>query len=591
MRALVDIETDGLSDATRIWCISVIDIDTEQEYFYGPDELDKFVGLSMGITHYVGHNFLTFDREKLDKFLNIQIPTAMIEDTLILSRLVCSGLMFKHSLEAWGEKLGYPKVVHEDWSQYSPEMKIRCVEDTRLNLLVYKYLKKELVKFSPKCQELEHQVQEILNEQKQNGFHLNIEEVYRLHLQCKDKADAIEAEIHTAFPPHLVLQDTYTPKYNKEGKMFKKSNEIIASYGAHARWLKDGTVELYTLAPFNLGSPKQIIERLDEAGWAPRVKTKAGNPQLCEENLDTLKPTAPPAARKLIEWWMLRNRCTVMEGWLDAYNPITGCIHGTVIGLGAITHRMAHYDPQMANIPAVRNPYGTELRSCLGIGTNPDYVQLGVDISGIQLCILAHYLNDPKYTEAIANGKSKLGTDVHSMNMRILQEVHPPVDRDAAKKFIYSMLFGAGGYKLGLDMGAGAKEGNRAKKLLFARIPAFKRVQKMCEVAVKRGYMIGIDGRRVPVKSEHYALSVYLQCGEAIVMKQALVFTRERAKHLDWKQMAVVHDEVQSRVRKEQAEELASIMINAIIDAGKLFQLRCPLNGNYSIGQNWSETH
>jgi DNA polymerase I-like protein with 3'-5' exonuclease and polymerase domains len=74
-------------------------------------------------------------------------------------------------------------------------------------------------------------------------------------------------------------------------------------------------------------------------------------------------------------------------------------------------------------------------------------------------------------------------------------------------------------------------------------------------------------------------------------MKQALVYIHERAKHLDWKQMAVVHDEIQARVKAEQAEELGQIMVSAIVDAGKLFQLRCPLSGSYKVGRNWADTH
>jgi DNA polymerase-1 len=585
-----DLESNGLDDATRIWCAVCIDIETEKEYVFRPDDMGDFEEFARNITHWCGHNFLSFDRTKLEQFTSIRIPVLSVEDTLILSRLCFIGTRNKHSLESWGEQLGYPKVAHEDWTQFSEEMLHRCIMDARLTLKLRKLLHKCLVNYSSKCVELEHQTQHILNQQKRNGFPLDIEKVHAIHKECKDKADAIEAEIHTAFPPQLVLKEVYTPRVNADGSISKQSTNKIANVDSH-RYLADGTVELYEEEVFNLGSPKQIIERLNDAGWKPRVKTKTGLPKLCEENLLTLSPTAPPAAHKLIEWWVLRNRCTVLEGWNDAYNPTTQSIHGTTIGIGAITHRMSHYNPQMANIPSIRSEYGEALRSCLYAGSDDKYTQLGTDISGIQLCILAHYLNDPSYTEAIANGKSKDGTDIHSINMRILQEIVPSVNRDAAKKFIYSMLLGAGGAKLGLDMGATTKQGNAAKEKLFECIPAFKSVQKMCEISANRGYMLGIDGRRVPVKSEHFALSVYLQCGEAVVMKQALVYIDERAKHLDWKQMAVVHDEVQSRCHKDQVEELAQIQIKAIVDAGLLFQLRCPLSGSYKVGRSWKDTH
>jgi DNA polymerase-1 len=589
MRCVVDIETDGLNPS-RIWCTSVINVDTEESWFFGPDELDKFAELAKGITQWIGHNFLTFDWPVIEKFTPVRIPFPSILDTLILSRLLFTGTVNKHSMEAWGERLATPKQEHEDWSQFSEEMKQRCVSDTWLNLKMYRMFQKCLVNYSPKCVELEHQVQHILNRQKANGFPLNVDSAYAILRECKEKAEAIESEIHLSFPPVPVLVDTYFPRYNKDGTMSKASEGKLSRFPVQKK-LKNGKYQLFKMQEFNLGSPKQIVERLNETGWKPTVKTEKGTPKICEENLKTIPDTAPASIRKLVDWWLLRNRCTIIEGWLDAYNPKTGCIHGTCIGIGAITHRMAHYDPQMANIPAIRSEYGEALRACLYAGDDPSYVQLGCDIDGIQLCILAHYLNDPKYTEAIASGVKEKGTDIHSVNRDILKEIVPHVDRDAAKKFIYSMLLGAGGYKLGLDMGVGAKEGQACKDRMFTRIPAFKRVQRMCETAAKRGYMLGIDGRRTPVKSEHFALSVYLQCGEAVVMKQALVYIHERAKHLDWKQMAVVHDEIQARVKAEQAEELGQIMVSAIVDAGKLFQLRCPLSGSYKVGRNWADTH
>jgi DNA polymerase-1 len=103
--------------------------------------------------------------------------------------------------------------------------------------------------------------------------------------------------------------------------------------------------------------------------------------------------------------------------------------------------------------------------------------------------------------------------------------------------------------------------------------------------------MIGLDGRRIEVKSEHYALSSYLQGGEAVIMKQALVFTHDRARHLDWHQLMVVHDEIQSEVLREQARELGELQVQTMVDAGLEFNLLCPVTGEYRIGSNWAETH
>ena len=74
-------------------------------------------------------------------------------------------------------------------------------------------------------------------------------------------------------------------------------------------------------------------------------------------------------------------------------------------------------------------------------------------------------------------------------------------------------------------------------------------------------------------------------------MKQALVLFRNYIKDLDAKIVANVHDEWQVEVIEEQAEEVGKRGIQAIIDAGVVLKLNCPLNGEYNVGNNWSETH
>jgi DNA polymerase-1 len=212
---------------------------------------------------------------------------------------------------------------------------------------------------------------------------------------------------------------------------------------------------------------------------------------------------------------------------------------------------------------------------------------VGADLSGIQLRVLAHYINDPQYTELVCS-KDK-GNDIHTFNRDIISTVHG-TDRDGAKTFIYAMLLGAQGPKLGSIIGGTDTEGYRAKDALFNRIPGFKRVQKMCAAAARRGYMIGLDGRRVPIRSQHTALACYLQNGESVIMKQALRFMRERI-HFPWHLLAVVHDEAQSETLKEHAKELGEIKVKCFEDSGKFFDLRCPVTGEFKIGSTWKDCH
>ena len=593
MEVCCDIETDSLSP-TVIWCIGAKDLATGKVYVWRTEEeiRNGFTFFARDVTKWIGHNFLSFDAPALRRLVGVVIPEHTISDTLILSRLRFTGLRHKHSLESWGETLGYPKGEFTDFAGgVSPEMVAYMMRDVELTEKLYHYLTEELKGFHPYCTQLEHKVQAILNQQKIDGFYLNAPKAWGIHAELTEKINTLEKEIQDDFPPITKLKEVYNPRRTKDGSLYTSSERKLEKFSTR-RLVANGSYELYETVPFNLGSSQQIVERMNELGWEPVEFTDKGTPKVSEANFATLPKDAPLSAHKIGEWLMLRNRKTVLENWFNAYNPETRRLHGTCIGIGAITHRMAHRNPQMGNIPAVRSPYGEALRSCLGVEDPDNYAILGVDLSSIQLCILAHYLDDEGYTNAVAFGDKKKGTDAHTFNRDILRQVTPNTDRDMAKTFIYAMLLGGGGEKLGSILGVNADKGYKAKKLLSDGIPKFGSVQRMCETAAKRGYMIGLDGRHTPVKSKHFALSVYLQCGEAIIMKQTLCFLHDgRFKHLDWKQLAVVHDEVQLEVRREQAEELARGILSCIVEAGKLFQLRCPLAGEYQIGQTWADSH
>jgi DNA polymerase-1 len=571
--------------------VVAIDLDTGEVHRFVGDEIrERFPAFSKRVTLWVGHNFLSYDAPALNKLVEgVSIQVGSIRDTLIMARILNPYPKGGNGLGAWGLRLGFPKTEYSDFSKYTPEMLWYCENDTQLTARLYKHLLKELRDYSHLSLDLEHHTQHILNVCRNHGFYLDTVKALDIYEECKTKADLIEYRLKEVFPPRHVLDTLYTPRYNKDGTMSKASASKIAKASRH-EVLPNGEYKLYRLEEFNLGSTRQVISRLDEAGWKPTRLTKNGSPQVCEENLATV-PASHEGAKQLADWLVLRSRTKVIQNWMDYYDPVTKRVHGDIISLGASTHRMAHRNPQMGNIPAVRSLYGEAMRSCWTVEDTVGYCMVGTDIEGIQLRILAHLMGNPAYIDAVANGDKRNGTDVHSVNMRVIQEVAAWCDRDMAKTFIYAMILGAGNVKLGQILGGNGELGRRAKDLLFNRIDGFKRVQSICAAAAKRGYMVAIDGRRIPVPSEHLALAIYLQANEAIVMKYALGLVRRRARHLDWHLLTVVHDEMQSEVLKIHAEELGRIQVQAIIDAGESLGLKCPLNGEYKIGSNWAETH
>lgn len=598
MRTVIcDIETDSLQ-AKIIHCICCLDVDTREVFTF--TNVDKsstdWTEFSKTVGKWIGHNFLGFDAPVINKLTNARIKLSQIEDTLILSRIVSPIRKGGHSLKAWGNFLGNAKIEFDDFSKLTQEMIDYCKQDLYVCEDIRNYLMKDLIHYSKHSIDLEHRSQHILNKQSNRGFYLDVDKAMDIYNKCDKESKEIESRIQELFPPIDVLDCVYTPKRKKDGKLTAPSkNKILKASKVTKN--PDGTLNLYKVQEFNLGSQKQIIERL-KGLWKPTEFTPTGNPKVCEENFNTVVESAKEA-KELGRYLMLQSRMRVVKNWLDFYNPATHRVHGQTISLGASTHRMAHRSPQMGNIPGVRytkegklvDNYGSEMRECWTVEDTTKWKICGTDIAGIQLCLLAHFMEDKQYIDAIENGDKSKGTDIHSVNMRILQETFPSCTRDNAKTFIYALLFGAAGKRLGQIFGADAKMGQKAKDVLFDRIPGFKKVEKMCKECEKRGYHIGIDGRRIATPNAHFALPAMLQGNEATVMKKVMELTDQRAKHLTWNQVAVVHDEMQAEVLTEQAVELGAIQVQAIKDAGKFYKLKCKLDGETNIGNNWRETH
>ena len=76
-------------------------------------------------------------------------------------------------------------------------------------------------------------------------------------------------------------------------------------------------------------------------------------------------------------------------------------------------------------------------------------------------------------------------------------------------------------------------------------------------------------------------------------MKKALVLFNDKIKANKWpvKFVANVHDEFQFECHPDIAELVGKAAKQSIIDAGTYFKLRCPLDGEYKVGQSWRDTH
>ena len=566
--AYIDIETDGLNP-TKIHLLGQLKDGVYTEHFQDFD-------YEKGVTYYA-HGGIGFDYPVLNHLWGCGDSDSgtSLKDTLVLSRLANPSRDNGHSLDAWGSTLGYAKGDHSDWTQLSDEMRTYCKRDVELLSKVHKRLQVELKGFSEESIELEHQVAHIVHQQVENGWLLDQGKVWDLLATLKEKKFELEDEVHTTFRPVAKAVREITPKINKDGTTSKVGLKYL---GDDCLLLVGGTHTRIEFEDFNLGSRKQIGERLVALGWKPTSFTPTGQPIVSESVLMRLEGF--PEAELIADFLTVQKRIAMAQSWLDAVGD-DGRVHGRVNSNGAVTGRMTHYEPNMAQVTAGSKIYGKEMRQCWT--SREGYKIVGCDASGLELRMLAHYMADDEYTKEVLDG------DVHTANQRA---AGLPT-RDGAKTFIYAFLYGAGDAKIGSIVGGTKGDGRKLKAKFLANTPALRTLRGRVEQAAKRGWLKGLDGRRIYVRSSHAALNTLLQGAGAVIMKQALVYLDEAAKEhgLDYKFVGNIHDEFQTEVLEAHTEQFGKLAVEAIEMAGEHFNLRCPTTGEYKVGNNWSETH
>ena len=544
MKVVLDIETDQLN-ASVVNCIVAKNIDTNLVTVFDPDNMHVFKNWSKNIEQYIMHNGLSFDAPVLNRLLGTSIKPSQVLDTLILSQLFNPMREGGNGLKAWGDRFKFPKGSIENFAKYTDELKKYCIQDVEITHKLYNHLKIEGKGFSKSSIHLEHQVRVIIDQQEKNGFYLDVKKAMCLHNTLLDEANELEKWGRIRFDPTR--------------KDLKTKTKYI---------------------PFNIGSRQQIADRLMEIGWKPKKHTEKGNVIVNEEVLDSINL---PEAKKISRYLLLQKRIAQIKSWIDACDDTDGRVHGRVHTLKTITGRMAHHSPNMAQIPAVRSPYGKECRDCWTVENPYTHSIVGTDASGLELRCLAHLMNDANFTEEVLNG------DIHTANMKMAGIS----DRDQAKTFIYAFMYGAGANKIGKIVGKGAKEGQELMNRFLSNMPSLKRVRDSVTNSATKGKIKGIDGRLLHVRSPHSALNTLLQGAGAVVCKLWLINMNKRIQTsgVDAKLVASIHDEYQYEVSKKDVQKFGRITKDAMKDTEQQLQMKCPLDNEWKEGTTWAETH
>lgn len=603
---LLDIECDSLTP-TKIWCAVILKKDTRQIWRFVNDgsasiyhDLRKFFDERKQAI-WIGHNIISYDGPVLGHLCGFCWPYSNSVDSLCLSYLYNPALNGGHSLEAYGHRLGYPKGDYHDWSRYTPEMLEYCERDVLLTEKIYDALVKKMraIGFSELSCSIEHKIRHIVDKQQQNGFWFNKVGAENLRNQLRERESSLALGIHKLFPPTLEEVGRYTRRKRKDGGDYASYERHLSEYDSVVDH-EDGSYSTYNWTEFNIGSPKQRLERLLELGFQPTAKTKKGNPKVDEDSLVAFsKECGRPEVEAMAEWLVCNGRANMIDTWLNYVQPDSR-IHGRVMTCGATSRRMTHNSPNSANIPSEHNgaQYGAECRALWGCTPGLGRILMGYDAKGLETAVLLDRIGRgaprafQKAVELLLHG------DVHQLNADDLSaSLGFPVVRGGggAKTAMYSVVFGAYENRLGSIVKKGPDVGKIIKRVIYNNVPGLEEVTEWAQDNWKRnnGFIRNIDGGFVRCPTQHAALNYEIQPNGGILMKYTSILLDKRAeeKGIWHMKVADVHDEGQHELDHKDGDELGKLAVKCIEDAGEELGFKVKMTGDYKLGPNWSLTH
>lgn len=403
-RYCFDIEANGLlKEVDLFFCAVVQDVDTGNIWYYDPDHWQEFLDKLHEAQWLIGHNIISYDIPALTKLFGwLPKENQVIYDTLIAARMFnpnlerhpdCPAKVWSEHAQDWKNvgphtlmNLGYivgelkdsfgeDKAFHE----YCPEMLTYCAQDVKTNVAIFHWLRKQMKGWSDISIQLEMEVAEYISWQMRAGWWFDIEAADSLHNRLTARMHELEDEVRAVFTPiykpkTMVKDDegnnipkVVQPRVTKAGTLSAVGLKNIfgATFDCYIpipdhRVYAD-RIEYYSGAftpvepeEFNLGSRQQIAERLQRAGWTPTKLTDKGNVVIDDEVLESLGDSGIPEGILLQEYFKVSKILSMVSGWMEHYDWDTGCIHGYVNSVGAVTNRMTHSNPNVAQVPAAQ---------------------------------------------------------------------------------------------------------------------------------------------------------------------------------------------------------------------------------------------
>lgn len=649
-RILFDVEGNGLlPELTKLHCIAAVDVDTGEAKDFKYDQLREAREYLESAELLIAHYGLLYDFPALAKILDFHVPFEKQRDTVVIARLkfpdikafdsvrnkklaeagqpLMGELFGSHSIEAWGQRLGIPKLHTNitDWAEWTPEIHERCIGDVRTNLALWRHLKPET--YSQQAIELEHRTARLCNMITEAGWPFDVAAAGALHGTLTEEKAKLEEALKAEFGGWYKDKGGFVPKKDN-----KKLGYVAGAPLTKLEWTE-----------FNPNSTQHIERCLRKLGWNPTSFTDGGRAKLDEEVIEGLEAQFPQAAG-LARYLMIDKRLGQLANGDNAWLKLVSDenrIHAQYNPMGAVTSRASHYKPNIAQVPAVKSPYGKECRALFHVP--PGWEQVGADMSGLELRCLAHYM--AKY-DGGAYGEQVLDGDVHWVNViamgllepgteRITDEtdplypLHTGLREDGGKRFLYAWLYGTGDEKagkiileccrlvkninpewsfvyekfFGSDPAPSKKKlkavGAAVKYALMQKTKGLSRLVNTIKALAEKGTLPGLDRRILPVRSEHAALNTLLQAAGAILCKRWICDSYDAliAEGLKWGWdgdfvfLGWIHDELQVACRNGLGDRIGAVLTRCAQQAGQPFDFRISLDSTYKIGNDWSSTH
>ena len=412
----------------------------------------------------------------------------------------------------------------------------------------------------PEWVELEHQVAHILTQQEIHGWYFDEAAARELESSLRREYEDTTQLLRNRHP--FVKGSEFTPKRaNKrsgyvEGATFTKLKDFNPTSRDHISWI------LQT-----------------HYGWTPSLMTNSGKAVIDET---VLKDIGTDIALQFLTLLDLTKKLGMISEGVNAWQKL--CTKSRIhhhCSTATQTFRCAHRSPNLGQVPS-------DERFRRLFTATPGMRMVAADLSGIELRVLAHYLgryDGGRYAKVLLEG------DIHQENADKIG-----VSRRQVKTITYCFLYGGGNQKLGysydplLSEDEAQKKGKEIRKAYVAAIPGLKEFLEAVHKASEKGYVLGIDRRKLICDSKHKSVNYLIQGSSAVIAKRWMVLTHENLPK-SANQLAFVHDELQFEAEEKDQEDLKFLLELSAVQAGEYYNLRCPIAAEAKDGLTWADTH